>query len=141
MCLAAMLQSLMMNVGKNARRLGIWLVASLLTQVACAAPPREADPARLILKVRRILATADVQCQGRVAMAPDEAVLLGVARKGVRAIVDAKQFHEVERELSAEVAIESKDPAFCGRSARMKPVLIDRVRSAASQLGVDLMGL
>lgn len=120
------------------------LCVALAPMPAAAALPLSGgllDAARTILKGRSVLKTGEAKCGGSVALKPEEALLVSLARKGVRETMPASQFIDLDKAVGIETAKEAATKGFCAETKTKKKSILDRVRDAAQIFGIGGGGL
>ena len=124
-------------------------VITAMATVALVAAPVSAglisggtlEAAKLILKGRKLLKAGETKCGSSLQLAPEENLLLSLAKSRVKKALPASQFLALDKAADSETTKATSVTNFCDTAKTDKPKLLDQVKEAATKFGLGKLGL
>lgn len=98
------------------------------------------EAAKLVLKGRKLLKAGESKCGSSLALAPQEDLLLSLAKSRVKKALPLNQYLALDQAVSRETDTASKAPDFCAKTREAKPSILDEVKQAATRFGMKQLG-
>jgi len=99
------------------------------------------DAAKLILKGRKLLKAGEAKCGSSLQLAPEEDLLLSLAKSRVKQAMPASQYLALNKAADSETATATGATNFCDTAKTDKPRLLDQIKDAATKFGLGKLGL